>query len=113
MARSFPRLTAIVLAVVLLGGATDLFHARAWDVCDFPPATHDANAHAWTAAGDGPSAEGEHCYLCHWLRSLRSGPALTGRVVADGGASDRVRPAGVLPEGRQASSLLPARSPPL
>ena len=106
------RFTALALLVALLGGASGLFHARAADLCDLPPAPHDASAHRWAAQKLTVHAETDHCYLCHWLRSIGSAPELTGRLITEHRSSDRVRPRDVFAEGLQGSFRLPARSPP-
>jgi hypothetical protein len=107
------RLTALALAVLLLGGASGFFHARAADLCDLPPAPHDASAHRWAAQKLLVNADGDHCYLCHWLRSIGSAPAPAGRLIVEHRSSSHVRPLDMLPKGRQGSFRLPARSPPL
>jgi hypothetical protein len=106
------RLTALALAVLLVGGASGVFHARAADLCDLPPAPHDASAHRWAAQKLLANEHGEHCYLCHWLRSIGSTPELAGRLIAGDHSSDRVRPGDILAQGLQGSFRLPARSPP-
>jgi hypothetical protein len=107
------RFTALTLTVVLFSGASGLFHARAVDLCDLPPAPHDASAHRWASQKLLVHPETNHCYLCHWLRSIGSAPDLTSRLIADGRRSDRVRPGETLRQGLQSSFRLPARSPPV
>lgn len=107
------RLTAFALAVVLLGGASGVFHARAADLCDLPPAPHDATAHRWAAQKLLVNVHGEHCYLCHWLRSIGAAPELASRLVVEDHSSDRVRPGDVVSQGLLGSFRLPARSPPV
>jgi hypothetical protein len=106
-------MAAVVLAVVLATGATDLLHINSTDICDLLPEVHDASAHRWTAEADRTDTPHQHCYLCQWLRSLGSSPELTSQLTAANNSSDRVRMSGVLPDTRQIASRLPARSPPL
>jgi hypothetical protein len=64
---------ALVIAAMVLLGSADWWHA---DDEDAPqPALHDHAAHHYVfraqrvSTSNGP----EHCYLCHWLRTLGSG----------------------------------------
>lgn len=70
-------------------------------------------AHHRTSIHDGRGGvSAQHCYICHWLRSLRSvsgdAPASMPSIAPDGFVS----PDPPTHEGRIALVHLPARSPP-
>jgi hypothetical protein len=44
------------------------------DECLPASVTHDADAHRFIPAQD-ERADSGHCWLCHWARAFRSGPA--------------------------------------
>lgn len=62
-------LTVLLVAVSVLPVAT---HARLFDdpYCDPHPAG-EAHASPVLLAGDPLDAAGQHCEVCHWLRSMR------------------------------------------
>jgi len=63
---------AILLATIIVGGTIDWWHA---DDEDAPvPVFHDHLAHH-PRIGEVRSltAPNEHCFICHWLRSLHNG----------------------------------------
>jgi hypothetical protein len=54
----------------------------------------------------------QHCYICHWLRSLHSVSGGDVPMLAAGAPAGFVCPDPITPEGHLALVLLPARSPP-
>jgi hypothetical protein len=102
---------AMVIAAMVIVGTTDWWHAD--DKDSAPPAFHDHSAHHYAFAAARLAARAaDHCYLCHWLRTLGNG---FGSV-----AEYRLAPS----KGRQVllvdacrtsdlvASILPSRAPP-
>lgn len=108
--RMWLRRAAIVLLFV--SGSSFLHRPQGDDVC-LPDGVeaHDESRHVVTA--DIKAGHGEHCAVCHWMRTLK--PAFASRPVW-AGSDDRRSPL-ILTSGlyRQGAALhnLPARAPPL
>ena len=103
---------AVAIAAMVVFGSIDWWHADDNDAQDVI-AFHDHAAHhpLWGTARSANQTS-EHCYLCHWLRTLRvSFAALPNRIVV--GSETRVVFFGTF-AGRSALSVshLPARAPP-
>lgn len=113
--RAWPgRLLALVLAIGMGSASLEqLRHAGEDDAaCAIRVVAHDAADHAFTAAVPGDAAD--HCFICHWARSLRLSPAAATRTVAMSAvAAVRLVPFDVLPASAPQLSRLPARAPPL
>lgn len=63
--------------------------------------------------GHGPGGIApQHCYICHWLRSLRSVSGGAAPMLATSAPTGFVCPDLIIHEGHVAIVLLPARSPP-
>src|SRR5260370_438481 len=63
---------AVVFAAMVVVGTMDWWHAG--DEDGAPPAFHDHSAHHYALAPARPAARAsDHCYLCHWLRTLGNG----------------------------------------
>ena len=106
--------TAVALAAMVLIGTTDWWHAN--DADDLSPARiHDHAGHRplLKAKHTNDSRPGEHCYLCHWLRSfqnsLRTQPTHALATITTAHVQSIATSAPL----RTAATLLPARAPPV
>lgn len=80
-------------------------------LCNPAPVLHDHDAHRLSAA-DAAQPAPEHCFVCHWLQSLRGAHPTVGFVVPD--AQDSVSLS--LDSSRSViapSASRPGRAPPL
>jgi hypothetical protein len=108
-----PSLAICLVALVLLG-TIDWWHASDAEAFTLP-ISHDHAEHQAiirTHEASGP-AEGEHCYLCHWLRTLQNGldtVSLHGLASAE---SRHVQLTSIFDTCDPVASLVPARAPPV
>jgi len=105
-----PFATAIAAMVML--GTVDWWHAD--DDDGDQPAFHDHAAHHPLLRAQKPSSTRapEHCYLCHWLRTLHNGLQIASlhRLAT---AGDGQLQALTTPRASDlVASLVPARAPP-
>jgi hypothetical protein len=106
-------LAAFLVALVLVG-TVDWWHvADAEDAA--LPSIHDHDQHRAVFRGQvaPESPTGEHCYLCHWQRSLQNGFDAGTRHAAADTESRQLQPASVSRTTDSVCSLLPARAPPV
>jgi hypothetical protein len=102
---------AMVIAAMVLVGTIDWWHAD--DEDGATPAFHDHSAHnpVFAPAHQATRAP-DHCYLCHWLRTLGNG---FGSVAAYRLAPNRGRQVQDVVNCRTSdlvAAILPARAPP-
>jgi hypothetical protein len=57
------------------------------EACAVVAIAHDASAHRIGSFARPPVEHSQHCYTCHWLRSLGSLVPTDERIVADSGAA--------------------------
>ena len=104
---------AVVLSAMVLMGTVDWWHTN--DSDDFVPLAHDHTSHhpILKSTRQVESRQGEHCFLCHWLRSFQNGlRTSTVDWLTRGTTAGVDLP--VISASRDASvTLLPARAPPL
>lgn len=104
---------AVVLALLVLLGTTDWWHAN--DTEDFVPAAHDHASHhpLLTTPRSSDTQPSEHCYLCHWLRSFQNGLRAATAHRSTGAEIGHVQPTAISALHDAAASILPARAPPV
>lgn len=105
-------LTIVLLWTFVISPA-DLWHARDQeDHTSLILAPHDAANHRVGAPTSDGTPEHEHCYICHWLRSLQTA-LVAGQPVDPAGLQTQQHP----DDARRRAGLLtrggvPGRSPP-
>jgi hypothetical protein len=105
---------AIALAAMILIGTTDWWHAN--DADGLAPAPlHDHAGHhpLFKAKRTTDSRPGEHCFLCHWLRSFQNGLRTQPTQVLATIRTPHVRSIATSAPLRATATLLPARAPPV
>lgn len=75
-----------LLSVVPATVVTSLHDDTDDALCNPAPVLHDHDAHRIGAADQAQPAP-EHCFVCHWLQSLRGAHASVGFAVPDAQAS--------------------------
>jgi hypothetical protein len=65
---------AVVVLASLCAGTVALPHAEGLDdfACSPVPVSHDERAHSIGAASTSRESDGQHCFLCHSLRSFHT-----------------------------------------
>jgi hypothetical protein len=103
---------AACLAALVLVGTVDWWHVT--DAEALTPSIHNHDAHraVFRAQVTPDAPTGEHCYLCHWLRSLQNGFSTSTRHTVADTESRRVQSAAICRTTDTTGSLLPARAPP-
>ncbi len=81
--------------------------------CDVTVVSHDPDAHVIGSRAASPTDDREHCYTCHWSRSFGSPLAPEAHPGLAAPRGTRVHVSLWLPDGFQAVSGIPARSPPV
>jgi hypothetical protein len=106
-----PLLVACLLGT-LLPGPFALLHADRGDdgPCASAAARHDPAAHRITA--DGRQADGEHCYVCHGLCSVRPIVVSRAAIVPDQREHRTSSRPSRTHRNRLDSTRVPARAPP-
>jgi hypothetical protein len=105
---------AVALAALVLVGTTDWWHTT--DAEDLAPAPlHDHASHhpLFKASPTTDSRQGDHCYLCHWLRSFQNGLTIAKTYWLTGATTQRLEPIAITAPRRTTATLLPARAPPV
>ena len=64
---------AVAMAAYVFLGTADWWHAWDEDQSDQAAVLHDHTSHRSVVGSKGQAGTGEHCYVCHWLRSLKDG----------------------------------------
>jgi hypothetical protein len=105
---------AVTLGAMVLVGTADWRHVN--DAEQFSiPVLHDHSAHDFVLKAPPASEEnaGEHCYLCHWLRTLQNGLGAASAHGLTTSENQHLQPAHSSSTRDLFGSLLPARAPPL
>jgi hypothetical protein len=104
---------AVVLAVMVVVGTTDWWHAN--DAEDSAPVFHDHASHHATLKSprSNDARPGEHCYLCHWLRSFQNGLRACSTYALTDHRTQHVYTLASSAPRHAATTLLPARAPPV
>jgi hypothetical protein len=104
---------AVALAAMVVIGPTDWWHAN--DADDLAPARiHDHASHhpLLKAKHTTDNRPGEHCYLCHWLRSFQNGLRVQPTEAPATIRTPHVQSIAASATLRLSATLLPARAPP-
>jgi hypothetical protein len=102
---------AIVFAAMVVVGTMDWWHAD--DEDGAPPAFHDHAAHRYAFAPARTAARApDHCYLCHWLRTLGNGLGSVAEYRLAPGKGRQVLHVTNCRTSDLVASILPARAPP-
>jgi hypothetical protein len=109
---SGPLALGLLIAIVL--GLPGLAHDGFGDdpLCEIPLRSDGAAAASIDAETRDAYAHGDHCYLCHWSRSIRAHPSAAAKVHLDDLQPSMAVPAGDVGSTRFESFRLPGRSPP-
>lgn len=117
MVRRFRRLggltavLAMAIAAMVAVGTLDWWHAN--DEDGAPAAFHDHSAHNPVFAAARPASRApEHCYLCHWLRTLGNGFGTVAKYRVAPTKGQRVSYAVDCRTTQLVAAILPARAPP-
>jgi hypothetical protein len=105
---------AVLLVALVLLGTIDWRHVS--DAEDAAlPAAHDHAGHelVFTGPAAPDHTDGEHCYLCHWLRTLQNGLSAEAIHSLSRTESRRVQSVSISRSSVSIAALLPARAPPL
>lgn len=108
---------ASLFALLVIAGSIPLsvaalLHDAADDaVCQPALVVHDESAHRFEAART-TTPESPHCYICHFLQSLRTVES-TVAVVAPSSSSQQLSATAVVAVGVSTLGHLPARAPPV
>ena len=101
-----------VLLATLTGGSFALPHAETDAACSPVLVSHDDSAHYVGADSTRAPAEGDHCFLCHSLRSFY--PAFDRfEHYHDGPSTERLHTAATDRARVAAWVLVPGRAPPV
>jgi hypothetical protein len=104
---------AVALAAMVLIGTTDWWHANDADDLALAPIHDHAGHHPlFKATHTNDSRPGEHCYLCHWLRSFQNGLRTQPTHALATIRTPHVQFLASSAPLRTAATLLPARAPP-
>jgi hypothetical protein len=105
---------AVALLWAFVIGPADLWHSGQDDdlACRIYAVSHDPSAHRVEAPTRQSGPDHEHCYTCHWLRSLHTtlspGPRIDPAALYQQQLPDAV----LLAAATLASGRIPGRSPP-
>ena len=108
------RVTALLTLANMLAVAAPVLreHAESWhDVCERTSALHNSANHR-IGATEAQPPDGDHCAVCHWLRTLGSSRPAVGQAIP-GLVAARVKTpyaTAVLPAPERVAS--PSRAPP-
>ena len=104
----------IVLAAMVVVGTTDWCHTSdAEDLVPGPVHDHASHHPIVKAPHSSDARPGEHCYLCHWLRSFQNGLRASSTPWLTGAEIQHVQPIAIPAPHAAVATLLPARAPPV
>jgi hypothetical protein len=109
--RSLTALLAMAISAMVAVGTLDWWHAN--DEDGAPTAFHDHSAHNPVFGGARSSSRSaEHCYLCHWLRTLGNGFGTVAKYRVAPAKGLRVPHVVDCRTTQLVAAILPARAPP-
>jgi hypothetical protein len=103
---------AVALAAYVLVGTADWWHAWDDDRRADAVVAHDHSTHRPVLGSNGGAGDPDHCYICHWLRSLQNGFGLgrTSDLQTIGVRRSQMEPTRLFAE--LVAAGIPARAPP-
>jgi hypothetical protein len=109
--RGLTALLAMAISAMVAVGTLDWWHANDEDGA---PAFHDHSAHNPLFAGARSTSRApEHCYLCHWLRTLGNGLGTVAQYRVAPAKGLRVPHVVECRTTQLVAAILPARAPPV
>ena len=104
---------ALLLSVVVCGGALNWGHIGGDDPgCAPQLIQHDHFAHRFTAAGQTPASQDDHCTLCHLLRLLHTAVPTESLLAGNVSPIEARRAADTKVAPALFDSAVPSRAPP-
>jgi hypothetical protein len=101
------------LATIVLLGTIDWWHVDDAEAVSLPSFhKHDAHRPVLQPNPPADTDSGEHCYVCHWLRTFQNGLRTAVHHVPANAATFHVQLSSNANPCDRAAALLPARAPP-
>jgi hypothetical protein len=103
----------VTIVSLLGGGPIEFLHAGDDDAaCEVPVLLHDHDAHDARIGADKQTTPPDHCYVCHWLRSIRSISLTVQQQIVEDHHAAASAPLALAPSHFLPCEDVPARAPP-